>query len=199
MSTSKPGAKTWTLLCKIHKTTVLLYAEPTTTLTALKSELLKALYDTTAGDGLPTSAGDIPLPNAIDGIILGKLVDPNNSRRGWERIGDEVDDIDWAFADKGKGKAVAGKGKFQNDNSKVTVSSVGLTDGALVGVMFRGFSDGADASIEANGYQKDVWDIVLPQLDVDGDDEDVNGHEGDISDSEIPLPTSTNYQPIYNT
>lgn len=199
MAPGKPGPKTWVLRCKLHKTTVLLYSDPATTLTALKQELRKSLLEVYPTGSIETATGTTSIPSSIDGIILGKLVDSNNVRRGWERIGDEVDDIDWAFRDKGKGKAVAGNGKSQNDNSKVTVQSVGLADGALVGIMLRGSADVDVVPTEANGMKTDVWDIVLPKLETDEEEEDLYEDDAAISDSEITIPAVTSHGGIYNT
>ncbi|QIW98572.1 hypothetical protein AMS68_004090 [Peltaster fructicola] len=203
MSTIKAGPKTWVLRCKIHRTTAILYVETTTTLTTVKDELRKALLETHSTGTIETISGATPIPSSTEGIILGKLVDPTSARRGWERIGDEVDDIDWAFTEKGKGKAAAGKGRTQNDNSKVTVQSVGLVDGSLVGVMFRSSADNKETPIDPSVAKKDVWDIVMPRMDVHDDDEDeaVDVDDGDLSDSEIPIPihARTTNGHMYNT
>lgn len=184
----KPTPRTWTIRFKIHRTTVVLYADPAQKLSTLKSELLKALKGThptgeIEGEGRPHF-----IPESIDEIVLGTPVDLNDLTVGWEIVDTDQDDL--KSNGKGKGKAAA---KKSNSTSMDTPQSAGLSDGGVVAVRFRnskesnGFGGGeledvdVDELMQKGGITDEndqtEWDVVVP-----GPPEDDAERDEDVSD-----------------
>jgi len=75
----------WTLRFKSGKITILLYAEPLSTITVLKTELLSTLRERYP-KGLPNSEGTgehIPIPESLQELYLAVLVDEYDHSKGW--------------------------------------------------------------------------------------------------------------------
>jgi len=191
MSTTAPSPQTWTIRLKSRKTTVLLHTNPLETFSSIKHQLYTALSDTTLKD--PDTGDTIPLPSSASDIQLGRPVNPHDASRGfalgeWEY--DTPDALEEGAADvKGKGKAVAGKGKSKRDGEGGVLEGVkgcpkgaGLRDGAVLAFRWRGdgiWDGDEDVDMEegaAGGKKADMWGVRIASF------EDSYGveNEGDV-------------------
>lgn len=81
-------ATAWTLRFKHGKHTILLFAEPLTPISTIKTELLTTLKERYP-DGLPTSTADapLPIPDSINEVLLGVPIDVYEPSKGWVEMG----------------------------------------------------------------------------------------------------------------
>lgn len=207
MPITVPSPQTWTLRLKSNRTTVYLHVIPTTPFTAIKSELLHALY-TTNPEGLLDGN---TIPSDPTEVLFAKPIDPANLEAGWTSLEaeDQESELEELFDDEEeevrgkKGKAKANQANKKN-NWRDTPQGAGLTDSAAVAFRFRhaapverapavglgldeGFVD-EDEERKAQG----PWHVVLPQY------EDVYGL-GDLEpDDEIVTPKANKFKDFDN-
>src|SRR5207249_1478787 len=140
MAFTTPSPLTWTLRFKSRKTTILLHVDPLHTFSTIKSHLYTALQETGLRD--PDTNEQIPLPSSPSDIQLGRPVNPNEPRQGfqlgeWEYPPPDDDDGD-TNGGKGKGKAKAtrlrksGEDAVGAANVKDCPKGAGLRDGAVL-------------------------------------------------------------------
>lgn len=191
MPNANPPARVWCLRFKLNRSTILLHIDAQQNLSSVRSELLIALQSTnpdsilkgTLRDGTPVT---YPLPSNADEIVLAKPKDINDLSAGWEPIGDDLDDLDFADTDvTGKSK---GKAKAKSVSSKGGVNDcpqgAGLRDGGVVAFRFRKPGEQAmrqrlvDGSLDVDEIAKDgvdggiVWDVVVPTMEETYGEED---------------------------
>ncbi|RDL32951.1 Uncharacterized protein BP5553_08390 [Venustampulla echinocandica] len=109
----------WTLRFKHGKHTILLCAEPLTPLSQIKTDLLEALREVYP-NGLPRSDSPAPekIPESIQDVALGALVDAYDPSRGWT----ELDNT-------------------PGGGNKESPKSLGLKDGGMVAFTFVNSDD----------------------------------------------------------
>jgi hypothetical protein len=134
----KPTA--WTLHFKQGKYTVLLFSEPLTPLSTLKTELLTILRERYTS-GLPRSGLSEPLkiPDSIDEVALGVPIDVYEPSKGWVELG-------------------AG-GKV-----KQTPKSLGLKDGSVVAFTFvpaEREDETVEFNVEWSSYDEQYADDMM--------------------------------------
>ena len=156
-----------------------MHADPSTKLSVLKAELLKALRETHP-DG---TLNEHRIPKSAEDILLARPVDINDLSLGWEPL-EQADEFDEELSDaKGKGKAAIGavgknKGKAK---SAVTDSpqGAGLRDSGVVAFKFRSEEEKAKETFGGEEYEnvdelgdgvlaedrKGKWDVVVPSLE----------------------------------
>ena len=152
-STKEIGPRLWTLRFKQHKTTVLLFVEPSQSFTSIKSDLLEALRQRRN-----TELNGAPLPSDPEDVIFGVPVDMNNPNKGW--VGLDIPAVDMEDDAKGK-KKVGGKRSVLN----ASPLGAGLKDGAILAFKFRS----EDVMMDEDGLDLDDsnWDVVIPSYDED--------------------------------
>jgi hypothetical protein len=159
MAPTRPSPQTFTLKLKHHKTTILLHADPNSTLTSLKEELLRALKETCPNNSL----NDKPLPDSPLAIVLAIPKDVTNPGAGWSRVGS------LPF------RPVSSKA------SEETIKGIGLREGGCLA--FKWSADGEESDLEQNKRKKEDedeamvmdgiedleeeedWDVIIPSYE----------------------------------
>ncbi|KAF2090095.1 hypothetical protein K490DRAFT_54508 [Saccharata proteae CBS 121410] len=139
---------TWTLRLKHHRTTILIHADPLTTLSALRNELLHALRETERTGTLNGRA----LPADASAFELARPVDPADLDKGWIGLG--------------TAGATGGKKREREDEN---VKNADVRDGGVIAFRWRvegeqGTVDEYDVDGEGNVVERD-WDVVVPKLE----------------------------------
>jgi hypothetical protein len=137
----------WTLRLKRQKTTILLFADPNTTLSDLKQQLLKALRAThptqvlSDGKGIPTSVADVE---------LGLPVEPNDLTQGWRMI-------DLSFTDDNTTDAGSTKGAVSKDKA---LKTLGIKADSVLAFRFKNEDGDLDDETlgEDIGFKVDIPD-----------------------------------------
>lgn len=150
MATGKPSPKTYTLRLKYHKTTVLLHADPLTSLDVIKKDLLKVLKETNPNGMLH----GVPLPSSYNQIRLARPNDVNDLTKGWEGIDPIMGDVDEVEESVKKLKL------------SDTLKGAGIREHAVMAFRFSN-ADTADDDMEDN----EQWDVVIPSFDEPAEEE----------------------------
>ncbi|GAB7363248.1 hypothetical protein MBLNU230_g3530t1 [Neophaeotheca triangularis] len=176
MASTKPSPRTWTLLFKIGKTTILLHIDPLQKLSSIKTDLLATVNQTHPSGTL----NSLPIPSDPETIRFARAIDENDLSLGFEPLDApfEPDDLDAEAVDgqsKGKGK---GRGKAKNGLADCP-QGVGLKDGSIVAFKFgNGASaDDEDEAVVVEGAEE-KWDVDLPTMEAaygEGEEEDMPG------------------------
>lgn len=164
----------WTIRLKLHKTTVVIAADPLKPLDEIKTELSRALK-TRHPQGIITATGPTQIPSRPSDIILAKPVDVHEPEKGWERLRSDEDEDDLSMLDGANDK---GKKKGATTSlSGNTLKAAGLKDGSVLAFKFRN-QQGQRQDDEGIGLDESeqAWDVILPSY------EDSTGvtNEGDI-------------------
>ncbi|KAK4552947.1 hypothetical protein LTR86_010079 [Recurvomyces mirabilis] len=180
--TTAPTPQTWTLRLKHSRTTILLHISPLQPFASVRTELLKALHQTTSSGIL----NGHQIPEHESEILLARPVDSNDLSLGWETLEAEKQGEDGVMAEvlkedkKGKGKAGAVVGAAKSGGNKATdcPQGAGLRDGGVLAFKFRSEVDveeskgreGGDAAIDIdaeilNGNKAEQWDVVVPSME----------------------------------
>lgn len=166
---SKPDPRSWTLLFKKHKTTVLLMLQPHETITSAKEALLKALQVR----GIKEINGDA-VPDSSSEIELGVAVDRNDLDKGWTRLEVEAPTLGEEESSSAKKGAAA---KKNNSSSFVSLQAADIRNGQSIVFRFRKCREGTEGGDQdQNQDQPDLdniglefedpgWDVVVPRLD----------------------------------
>lgn len=181
MTEVTPSQQTWTLRLKAHKTTVFLHVDPLTRFSVIKQLLYKALQDTSLNN--PETNEPVPLPESAADIQLGRPVNINDPRAGFQ-LGEWECSIDEDEEDvKGKGKAKkTADGTAAPSNIQQCPKGAGLRDNAVLAFGFRG--DGTEWGSRAQDAEDEdmeedrpgMWGVKIPTF------EDAYGveNEGDV-------------------
>lgn len=189
----EPAPLHYTLRLKLHKTTILLVADPLAPLEHIKTELLRALtarYHST-NNTISTASGPARIPTTEADILLAKPVDGLNPNKGWRRLKTASD----VAGDRSNGsRAVIDSNdeedeshgntnpNFKTPNGKRTKDitpksnlptsprEAGLKDGSVLAFKFRGHAvqRGTGDEDEGLGMEMDEdeeWDVVLPSYE----------------------------------
>ena len=85
--TNEVNSTSWTLLFRHSKHIILIYAEPTTPLSKIKTELLTVLQERYPSGLSSSSSGSyIAIPGSTDEIALGTLSDEYDKSKGWTEM-----------------------------------------------------------------------------------------------------------------
>ncbi|TQB68725.1 hypothetical protein MPDQ_002881 [Monascus purpureus] len=161
--------RSWTLLFKKHKTTVLLMLQPHETITTAKEALLKALQVR----GIKEINGDT-VPDSPSEIEFGVAVDRNDLDKGWTRLEVEAPTFGKEESSSANKGAAA---KKNNSSSFVSLQAADIRNGQSIVFRFRKRreeTEGGDQ--DQNQDQPDLdniglefedpgWDVVVPRLD----------------------------------
>ncbi|SMQ45090.1 unnamed protein product [Zymoseptoria tritici ST99CH_3D7] len=171
MVSTKPTPHTWTLRFKHNRSTILLEVDPLQTLLSVRADLLQALQESNPNGELNKQK----IPSNPEAIVLGRAVDRNNLKLGFETIKKDTSEPD----PKGKGKAaVTGGGKSRTVGADVMdcPQGAGLKNADVVVFKFKTGNEDHDV----DELQAEEWDVVIPTMeDTYGDDEvhDEGKHE----------------------
>ena len=165
---SKPDPRSWTLLFKKHKVTVVLMLLPHDTIATAKEALLKALH----ARGLKEINGD-SVPESPAEIEFGIAVDKNDLDKGWTRL--EKDTPTLGKKESSSTKRGAASSKKNNSGSSVSLQAADLRNGQPVAFRFRSSLELKEESRQ-DGNQPDLdnidlefedpgWDVIVPSLD----------------------------------
>lgn len=203
MPITAPSPQTWTLRLKHNKATIYLHVTPTTTFSAIKSELLHALHTTNPNGLLYNNT----IPSDPTEVLFAKPLDSNDLDAGWVSLEPEDQDseLEELFDDeeeevKGKkGKAKAKKEGKKGSAWRQSPQGAGLKDPATIAFRFRDaqpvpreptFGLGVDEGFQEEEQEQKVggeWDVILPKY------EDVYGL-GDLQpDDEILTPKANKF------
>ncbi|KAI9672332.1 MAG: hypothetical protein M1817_003354 [Caeruleum heppii] len=157
MPPGTPTPLSMTLRFKSHTTTVLLYAQPTDSFTAIKTALLTALHARN-----PSGAfHDAVIPTSPDQVMLGRPRDPKDLSQGFTTL-----EIPEGEPENGaRGRKMGGQKSVLD-----CPQGVGLKDGAVLAFKFTDLNDenedGEDEEDElANAEIEGTWEVSLPSYE----------------------------------
>lgn len=147
-----PNPRSYTLLFKKHRTTVLLSLQPGQSIESSKEALLEALN----ARGF-TEIGGAPIPQAAADIQFGVPVERNDLEKGWRPL-EHTAENDPVAEKSSKGFS--------------TLEAAGLGNGHLVAFRFRKSSttDGTGDAANDNGGNLG-WDVEIPRYEEDEEEE----------------------------
>ncbi|MCJ1360706.1 MAG: hypothetical protein MMC33_010715 [Icmadophila ericetorum] len=150
-----PNPSLWVLRFKQHKTTILLYVQPTESFTVIKSDLLTALKKR----NLTTLNGQ-SIPKNPEDVIFGVPVDRNDVSKGWVPLEIPPEDLEEMTGTSGGNKAGRGGKKGGKSVLNESPAGAGLKDGGMVAFRF-----GKDKEENADGgmdLEEEEFDVVMP-------------------------------------
>ena len=172
MAPVDPAPLTWTIRLKLHKSTVLLIADPLAPISHIKTELLRALHARCPGGSIQTASGPTRIPQSENDVLLAKPVDINKASEGWRRMmiaGEDDANGDDGGMDGASDSKAKGRKKSTTTNGDAaaveTPKHAGLKDGSVLAFRFRGHrrkAEGLGLDVDEEGAE---WDVVLPSYE----------------------------------
>lgn len=190
----------YTLRLKLHKTTILIVADPLGPLSDIKTELLRALTARyhNSNKTISTASGPARIPSSEADILLAKPADAHDASKGWRRLktasdvaGDHMnwptaqDDVDededadsFHVVTKPDSNAKSTTAKRSNNitptpSLPTSPREAGLKDGAVLAFKFRGHAvrwGGGDEGVGMEVDEDEEWDVVVPSYEDAGGD-----------------------------
>ncbi|KAF2458248.1 hypothetical protein BDY21DRAFT_378680 [Lineolata rhizophorae] len=164
MPSAEPSSQMWIVRLKYRSTTVMLHADPVSTVDTLKKELLVALKET-CPDGMLEGE---PLPESHEAFILAQSKDKHDARKGWDRL--DPSSIKGLDDEEQIGRKKRRKSSVERYGA-TPLKETGMRDDPLLAFKWRPnekteLGDGFDILDESD----DEFDVVLPTFDDEMDE-----------------------------